>query len=108
MPVLKERGKEDVNAYELSVISEVGNIVLAAYLNSLSELAGLKFNITSPNIFRGNLSDISLSLKTSGKGMDEVICIKTEFMQLDAKIEAYIVFSPSKDSVDTLLYSLKA
>ncbi len=37
--------------------------------------------------------------------MDEVICIKTEFMQLDAKIEGYMIFSPSKDSVDTLLFS---
>ena len=108
MPGLKERGKEDLNAYELSVISEVGNIVSAAYLNSLSELAGLKFSITSPNIFRGNSAGISLSLKTFGKGMDEVICIKTEFMQLDAKIEGYMIFSPSRDSVDTLLFSLKA
>lgn len=99
--------KDELNDIEISALSEVGNILAASYVNSLSELTGLNLKISVPFInidMAGAL--LSVPAIEFGKYSDKVLFIETEFIENDKLVSGNLFLIPDLKSYDILLKSL--
>lgn len=94
---------------EKSFYKEVGNILSTAYLGAVCEMVGMSTVVTTPDfdfgerdIFRKVLSKKNIS----DKEIDELMCIKTEFIESEEKIDGYLVFAPTGTSIRDIINAL--
>lgn len=91
---------------ELSALSEIGNIIIGAYLSAMSNLTNLKIASSVPYIsidMAGAL--LSVPAIEFGKLGDKVLFIETQFGELDL-VNGYFLMVPELESYDVILSSL--
>ena len=91
---------------ELSALSEIGNIIIGAYLSAMSNLTNLKIASSVPYIsidMAGAL--LSVPAIEFGKLGDKVLLIETQFGELDL-VNGYFLMVPELESYDVILSSL--
>lgn len=97
------------NELEISALNEVGSIVTASYLNALSEMTGLSLIVSTPShhICKSRLmGDVLKKEGVKVEVLKNFICIKTEFIEADTRIEGYLLFMPADGAVQKLLGGL--
>ena len=110
--MLKSMGMEmpiDENAefseMELSVVSELGNIISGSYLAALSGLLQLVINISVPYVSVDMAGAIlSVPAIEFGKVGDQVLLIETKFG--DDEVSGYFILIPEEESYEKIMKAL--
>ena len=91
---------------EQSALSEIGNIIVGSYLNSLSMLTGLKIIESVPSLAM-DMAEALLSVPAIEFGMvgDKMLLIQTSFSE-DTELNGYFVLTPDLESYGKLLKAL--
>lgn len=95
---------EDITEMEISALSEIGNIMVSSYVNSISTLADISINITVPSLnvdMSGALIDTVTAEFTEIS--DKVIFIKERYYVQDGNIHSSMLLLPSTESMRILL-----
>ncbi len=92
---------------EKSALSEIGNIMISSYANSIATLSKLNIQISVPAV----TSDMVGALLTvpaaeMGSVSDKIIFIQDDFITLNKTISADMLLIPDIDSLNTLMGSL--
>lgn len=97
---------EEFGEMEISVLKEMGNIMTGAYLNSLSDLTGLKIYPSAPDLTI-DMAGAILSVPAIEFGVlgDKILMIQTRFTD-DLKIDGYFILVPDLDSYKRIMESL--
>jgi len=97
---------EEFGEMELSVITEIGNIMTGAYLNSLADLTGLKIFPTAPEL-AVDMAGAILSVPAIEFGVngDKILMIQTRFTD-EINIDGFFVLVPDLDSYHKIMASL--
>ena len=91
---------------EQSALSEIGNIIVGSYLNSLSMLTNLKIIESVPSL-AVDMAEALLSVPAIEFGMvgDQMLLIQTSFSE-DTELNGYFVLVPDLPSYTKLLKAL--
>ena len=91
---------------EQSALSEIGNIIVGSYLNSLSMLTNLKIIESVPSL-AVDMAEALLSVPAIEFGMvgDQMLLIQTSFSE-DTELNGYFVLVPDLPSYGKLLRAL--
>lgn len=97
---------EEFGEMEISVLKEMGNIMTGAYLNSLSDLTGLKIYPTAPDI-TVDMAGAILSVPATEFGVlgDRILMIQTRFTD-DVEIDGFFILVPDLDSYRRIMEAL--
>lgn len=107
--MLGEYGNPDAEEFgemEISVLKEMGNIMTGAYLNSLSDLTGLKIYPSTPDL-AVDMAGAILSVPATEFGVlgDKILMIQTRFTD-DVDIDGFFILVPDLDSYKKIMESL--
>lgn len=95
---------EEISEMEMSALSEIGNIMVSSYVNSVSTLTNMSIDITVPclNI---DMSGALLDAVTAefAEVADKVIFIKEKYFCQDETIYSHMLLLPSMSSLKILL-----
>lgn len=100
---------KELNEFDKSALSEVVNIVGAAYLNSLSNFTGLDFIPSVPAIavdMAGAILDVVLI--EAGAVGDQVLFMETEFSETEANVSGSFFLLPEEGSMEKILTAIGA
>lgn len=100
---------EIMGEIEISAMKEVGSIISASYLNALSEMTAMSLIVSTPESNVGDTKTMRniLSQKNLNVGEGEqIICIRTEFTQMDMKIDGFLFFIPAGDAITAIMRGL--
>lgn len=91
---------------ELSALKEVGNIITASYLNSLSTITNLKIIPSVPDICI-DMAGAILSVPAIEFGAlgDNILLIQTQFSD-EIEIDGWFVLIPDLESYEKIMSSL--
>lgn len=95
---------------EQSVLKEVGNILVGAYLNALSEFLGMLLLMSVPAMAIDQAGAVLTSTYLSfGDDDDFVLCIDTRLSMTDGDepLSAHFLLVPDRASLDVLLQALR-
>lgn len=97
---------EGFGEMEISVLKEMGNIMTGAYLNSLSDLTGLKIYPSAPDLAI-DMAGAILSVPAIEFGLlgDRILMIQTRFSD-DLEIDGFFILVPDLDSYKKIMESL--
>lgn len=97
---------EEFGEMEISVLKEMGNIMTGAYLNSLSDLTGLKIYPSAPDL-TVDMAGAILSVPAIEFGVlgDRILMIQTRFTD-DMDIDGFFILVPDLDSYKKIMESL--
>lgn len=99
--------QSELSEMELSVISEIGNIMVASYVNAIADLTGLFINISVPavaiDMVGALLSVPALELSPAS---DDVIFVEGVLLDLDQSVSSNILLVPTIESLNKLLEKL--
>ena len=97
---------EEFSEMEFSALKEVGNIITAAYLNSLSSLTGLRIQPSVPDL-TVDMAGAILSVPAIEFGTlgDKMLLIQTQFFD-DVAIDGYFILIPDMESYSKILSAL--
>lgn len=97
---------EEFSDMEFSALKEVGNIITAAYLNSLASLTNLKLQPSVPDLtvdMAGAILSVpAIEFWTLG---DKMLLIQTQFFD-DMVLDGYFILVPNLDSYGKILSAL--
>lgn len=100
-------GAEDFNEMDLSVLTEVSNILVGAYLSSIATLTGLTINQSVPQVAMDMLGAIvSIAAVEYGQIGDSVLLLRTRFMDVGKDISGHFFLIPDYESYAVLMKSL--
>lgn len=101
-----EETEGDFTEMELSAMKEIGNIIVASYLNSLSSLTGLMIMPSVPDLCIDMAGAIlSVPAIEFGEIGDKILMIQTEFSD-EKSINGYFILVPDLESYDKILSAL--
>ncbi|MCI8896301.1 MAG: chemotaxis protein CheC [Lachnospiraceae bacterium] len=97
---------EEFSEMEFSALKEVGNIITAAYLNSLSSLTGLRIQPSVPDL-TVDMAGAILSVPAIEFGTlgDKMLLIQTQFFD-EMVLDGYFILVPNLDSYGKILSAL--
>ena len=99
--------KEELDEIALSALSEVGNILASSYVNSLSELTGLKITVSVPSLAIDMAGAIlSVPAIKFGQIADQILFIETVFAEDDNYVKGNLFLMPDMSSFEKILSSL--
>lgn len=97
---------EEFSEMELSALKEVGNIITAAYLTSLSSLTGLTIYPSVPDLTVDMVGAIlSVPAIEFGALGDKMLLIQTQFFD-EMVMDGYFILVPNLDSYGKILSAL--
>lgn len=103
----KEEMDEKFDDMALSALAEIGNILTAAYINSLSNLTGLNIKISIPSVNIDMAGAIlSVAAIQFGQIGDKVLLIETEFNENEKCVIGNIILIPELKSFNKMLEKL--
>ncbi|WP_026893827.1 chemotaxis protein CheC [Clostridiisalibacter paucivorans] len=103
----REGDEKDLSDMDISALSEIGNILAASYINSLSTLTGLNIKISIPSVaidMAGAI--ISVPAVQFGIMGDKVLFIETEFQEDNKQVHGDLFLIPEIESFEKILNSL--
>lgn len=97
---------EEFSEMEFSALKEVGNIITAAYLNSLSSLTGLRIQPSVPDL-TVDMAGAILSVPAIEFGTlgDKMLLIQTQFFD-EMVLDGYFILVPNLNSYGKILSAL--
>lgn len=103
---MKADENEEFTEIQLSAIKEIGNIITAAYLNSLSQMTNLKIVPSVPDLSIDMLNAI-LSVPAIEFGImgDQMLLIQTQFTD-EFELNGYFILLPDLESYAKILSGL--
>ncbi len=91
-----------------SVLGEVGNLVSAYFLSTLSDYTGLDLRPSSPMVAEDMVGAIvSSAVMTLERAPEEILYIETEIADETSKIEGYLMLFTDEDSLGSLLRAIE-
>ncbi|WP_312811743.1 chemotaxis protein CheC [Sedimentibacter sp.] len=95
---------EEISEMEMSALSEIGNIMVSSYVNSISSLTNMKIEITVPSL-NIDMSGALLDAVTAefSEAADRVIFIKEKYFCQDETVYSHMLLLPSMTSLGILL-----
>ncbi|MCR4925511.1 MAG: chemotaxis protein CheC [Clostridiales bacterium] len=98
----------NMSEMQRSVISEIGNIMIAAYAKSIAEISGLFINISVPAITYDYIgSMLSVPAVEMGAASDKILFIEDDYFgETEMASSANMMLVPSIPSLNKLLESL--
>ncbi|CAB1253700.1 Chemotaxis protein CheC -- inhibitor of MCP methylation [Ruminococcaceae bacterium BL-6] len=92
---------------ELSAISEIGNIMIAAYLGSISTLSQMKVKTSVPAVAVDMVGALlSVPAIEMSSVSDKVIFIEDDFLGADSQITSNMMLVPNMESLGRLMQKL--
>lgn len=99
-------GEGEFSEMELSALKEIGNIIVASYLNSLSSLTNLTIFPSVPALSIDMAGAIlSVPAIEFGELGDKLLMIQTEFTD-DMTLDGFFILVPDLESYDKILSAL--
>lgn len=95
---------EEISEMEMSALSEIGNIMVSSYVNSVSTLTNMKIDISVPSLnidMSGALLDAVAA--EFADVADKVIFIKEKYFCQDETVYSHMLLLPSMSSLKILL-----
>ncbi len=103
---MEESEESEFSEMELSALKEIGNIITASYLNSLSTITNLKIVPSIPDICIDMASAIlSVPAIEFGALGDNILLIQTQFTD-EIELDGYFVLIPDLESYEKIMSSL--
>ncbi|HBD64647.1 MAG TPA: chemotaxis protein CheC [Clostridiales bacterium] len=95
---------EDISEMEMSALSEIGNIMVSSYVNSISSLTNMKIDITVPSL-NIDMSGALLDAVTAefSEAADKVIFIREKYFCQDETVYSHMLLLPNTTSLKILL-----
>ena len=95
---------EDISEMEKSALSEIGNIMVSSYVNSISSLTNMKIDITVPSL-NIDMSGALLDAVTAefSEAADKVIFIREKYFCQDETVYSHMLLLPNTKSLKILL-----
>lgn len=95
---------EDISEMEMSALSEIGNIMVSSYVNSISSLTNMAIDITVPSL-NIDMSGALLDAVTAefSEAADKVIFIREKYFCQEETIYSHMLLLPSMSSLEILL-----
>lgn len=92
---------------EYSALSEIGNIMIGSYANSISSLSNLEMTISVPAV-KADMVGALLTVPAAAMGSvsDKIIFIEDDFLSESKTISANMMLIPDIASLNTLMNSL--
>ncbi len=104
---VEEVSCDKLSEMELSAISELGNIMIAAYTGSISTLSQLQIKTSVPAITVDMVGAIlSVPAIEMGSVSDKIIFIEDDFLSGNNDVTANMMLVPSIESLNTLMGKL--
>lgn len=102
-----DRTEENLSDLDMSALNEIGNIIVGAYLSSLSGLTGLTINTTVPSVAI-DMAGAILSVPAIEFGMlgDNALLIQSCFKDEQIKVNGYFILIPTMESYKKIMKSL--
>jgi chemotaxis protein CheC len=98
-------GFDDVHR---STLKEIGNIVVGAHLNALSNFMGMLLIMSAPAVAVDMAGAImTTSYLNFGDSKDYVFCVTTEMMMDEEQLHAFFLLMPDDASLDVILREMK-
>jgi chemotaxis protein CheC len=99
---------EEFGGLERSAIKEIGNILVAAYLNALHQLTGLKLSMSAP-AFAIDMAAAVLTTSYLNFGQDDdyVLAVSTHLGLDGAALPAHFLLIPDEPSLQGILQALR-
>lgn len=98
---------EEIGEMELSALSEIGNIMIASYINSIASLTGLTIDISVPALTIDMAGAIlSVPAIEFANISDKIVFIQEKFFADADTVDSHILLIPSVDSLNKLLQGL--
>ncbi|MEG2813705.1 MAG: chemotaxis protein CheC, partial [Oscillospiraceae bacterium] len=98
---------EKLQEIELSVISEIGNILSASYINAIASLTGLNINISVPAVA---IDMVGALLCVPAMEMsvvsDEIIFVEGVLIDSNKEVTSNILLVPSMESLNIMMNRL--
>ena len=92
---------------EISVLTEVGNIMISSYMNAISKLANLDVQMSVPAIAVNMLGGImSVPMAEMGYETDELMLIDGKLVLNEEKYDSTILMLPNIESLNKLMNKL--
>jgi chemotaxis protein CheC len=95
---------EEISEIELSALSEIGNIMVSSYVNSIATLSNMRIDITVPSLnidMAGALLD-AVAVEFA-EAADKVIFIKEKYYCVETTVYSNMLLLPSMSSLNILL-----
>ena len=98
------KGFEEIGELELSALSEISNIMVSSYVNSISTLTNMKINITTPSL-NIDMAGALLDAVTAefAEVADKVVFIKEKYYYQNETAHSYMLLLPTMSSLKILL-----
>lgn len=95
---------EEISEMEMSALSEIGNIMVSSYVNSISSLTNMTIDITVPSL-NIDMSGALLDAVTAefSEAADKVIFIREKYFCQDETVYSHMLLLPSVESLKILL-----
>lgn len=95
---------EEISELEMSALSEIGNIMVSSYVNSISTLTSMKIDISVPSL-NVDMSGALLDAVTAefSEAADKVIFIKEKYFCQNETVYSHMLLLPSMTSLEILL-----
>lgn len=94
---------ESFSEMELSTLTEVGNILVSSYLNSLAAMLSKKISLSVPSLAADMANSIlSVPAIEFGKVADKALFIESVFEAKDEEVSGYFIFVPDMPSFEAM------
>lgn len=95
---------EEISEMDMSALSEIGNIMVSSYVNSISTLTEMTIDISVPSL-NIDMSGALLDAVTAefSEAADRVIFIKEKYFVHDETVYSHMLLLPSTTSLKILL-----
>ena len=102
-----EPGSPEFEEMKSSVLSEIGNIMGAAYINSIATLTGLALNISVPYLATDMVGAIlSIPIAEFGALSDTVLFIEESFNGVGKDINSSMSLFAGSETIDIIMHKL--
>lgn len=102
-------GREELDEMSISVLGEVGNLVSAYFLSTLSDHVGLDLRPSSPMVVQDMIgATISSAILMLERAPEEILYVETQIIVEESKTDGHILFFTDEDSLQTLLKTVEA
>lgn len=100
--------QKELDEMAISVLGEVGNLVSAYFLSTLSDYTGMDLRPSSPMLTQDMIGAIiSTAMLMLARAPEEVLFIETEISGAARKIDGYLMLFTDEDSLKKLLHAIE-
>lgn len=99
--------EKKLDEMELSAIQEIGNILIASYINAIASMTGMTINISVPAVAIDMVGALlSVPAIELSPASDDIIFVEGVLLDLDQSVSSNILLVPTIDSLNIMLTRL--